>query len=65
VAKSKAEQEYRQYHAFINTQPRTVDLDFEKAVKQLPKAAHSKKSAKKPKPPTGLTTAVFPTVGQV
>ena len=53
VAKSKAEQEYRQYHAFLDTQPRKVDLDFEKAVKQLPKAAPSSKSAKKPKPPTG------------
>ena len=53
VAKSKAEQEYRQYHAFLDTQPRKVDLDFEKAVKQLPKAAPSSKSAKKPKPLTG------------
>ena len=53
VAKSKAEQEYRQYHAFLDTQPRKVDLDFEKAVKQLPKAAPSSKPAKKPKPPTG------------
>jgi hypothetical protein len=52
VAKSKAEQEYRQYHAFLDTQPRKVDLDFEKAVKQLPKAVHSNKPAKKPKPPT-------------
>jgi hypothetical protein len=53
VAKSKAEQEYRQYHAFLDTQPRKVDLDFEKAVKQLPKAAPSSKPVKKPKPPTG------------
>jgi len=53
VAKSKAEQEYRQYHAFLDTQPRKVDLDFEQAVKKLPKAAHSNKPVKKPKPPTG------------
>ena len=36
VAKSKAEQEYRQYHAFIDTQPQKVDLEFEKAIKKLP-----------------------------
>jgi len=53
VAKSKAEQEYREYHAFLDTQPRKVDLDFEKAIKQLPKTALSKKSAKQAKPPTG------------
>jgi hypothetical protein len=36
-AKAKAELEYRKYHEFLDTQPRKVDLDFEKAVKQLPK----------------------------
>jgi hypothetical protein len=53
VAKAKAEQEYRRYHAFLDTQPRKVDLDFEQAVKQLPKAAPSSKQANEPKPPTG------------
>jgi hypothetical protein len=46
-AKMKAELEYERYRAFLDSQPRTVDLDFEKAVselKQLPKP-------KKPKPP--------------
>ena len=42
-----------EYHAFLDTQPRKVDLDFEQAVKQLPKAAPASKPARKPKPPTG------------
>jgi hypothetical protein len=57
VAKSKAEQEYGQYHSFLDPQPRKVDLDFEQEVKQLPKAAHSTKLAKPPKPPTGWRRA--------
>jgi hypothetical protein len=39
-AKLKAELEYEKYRALIDSQPRRVDLDFEKAVtelKQLPK----------------------------
>jgi hypothetical protein len=44
MAKTKAELEYRKYHEFLDTQPRKVDLEFEKAVKQLPKPAHSRKS---------------------
>ena len=47
VAKSKAEQEYRKHHAFIDTQPQKVDLEFEKAVKQLPKPTRSGKHDKK------------------
>lgn len=39
MAKAKAELEYRQYHAFLDTQPRKVDLEFEQAVKQLAKPA--------------------------
>jgi len=34
-AKLKAEQEYDRYRAFIDTQPRLVDLDFEKTAKEL------------------------------
>jgi hypothetical protein len=43
VAKAKAELEYRHYQAFLDTQPRKVDLEFEKAVKQLPKPAPQRK----------------------
>jgi hypothetical protein len=46
-AKMKAELEYDRYRVFLDSQPRTVDLDFDKAVtemKKLPKL-------KKPKPP--------------
>jgi hypothetical protein len=46
-AKMKAELEYDRYRVFLDSQPRTVDLDFDKAVtemKKLPKP-------KKPKPP--------------
>jgi hypothetical protein len=46
-AKMKAELEYDRYRVFLDSQPRLVDLDFEKAVtelKNLPKP-------KKPKPP--------------
>ena len=50
AAKSKAEQEYCQYQAFLDTQPRMVDLDFEQAVKQLPKTAPSSHRAKTRKP---------------
>jgi hypothetical protein len=43
MAKAKAEFEYQKYHAFLDTQPRKVDLEFEKAVKQLPKPTNVKK----------------------
>ena len=46
-AKMKAELEYDRYRVFVDSQPRAVDLDFEKAaskLKNLPKP-------KKPKPP--------------
>jgi hypothetical protein len=36
-ARHKAELEYEHYRAFLDTQPRLVDADFEKAVKQLKK----------------------------
>lgn len=35
AAREKAELEYARYRAWLDTQPRPVDLDFEKAVKQL------------------------------
>ena len=47
MAKAKAESEYRQYHVFLDSQPRRVDVDFEAAVKQLPKTARSRKPNKK------------------
>jgi len=46
VSKAKAELEYRQYQALLDTQPRKVDLEFEKAVKQLPPARSRKPKAK-------------------
>lgn len=44
AAKTKAELEYEQYRAFIDTQPRRVDADFEKAVKDLKKLPPPKKA---------------------
>jgi len=46
-AKMKAELEYERYRAFLDSQPRTVDLDFEKAASGLKKLP----TPKKPKPP--------------
>jgi hypothetical protein len=46
MAKEKAELEYRQYHAFLDSQPRRVDAAFEEAVKQLPKQVRSSKPKK-------------------
>ncbi len=46
-AKMKAELEYERYRAFLDSQPRRVDLEFEKAVKVLKKLP----KPKKPKPP--------------
>jgi hypothetical protein len=45
-AKMKAELEYERYRAFLDSQPRTVDLDFEKAAAELKKLP----KPKKPKP---------------
>ena len=36
-AKAKAAQEFALYHKFVDSQPRMVDADFEKAVKELKK----------------------------
>jgi len=43
-AKMKAELEYDRYRVFLDSQPRAVDLDFDKAVNEL-------KKLPKPKPP--------------
>ena len=46
-AKIKAELEYERYRAFVDAQPRLVDLAFEKAASELKKLP----KPKKPKPP--------------
>jgi hypothetical protein len=46
AARAKAELEYSKYHEFLDAQPRKVDLDFEKAAKQLPKHASMSKPKK-------------------
>ena len=46
-AKTKAELEYERYRVFLDSQPRTVDLDFEQAAAELKKLP----KPKKPKPP--------------
>ena len=49
LAKEKAEHEYDRYRTFLDTQPRLVDGDFDKVVKELKKlpaprkAKHSKR----------------------
>jgi hypothetical protein len=48
-AKMKAELEYDRYRVFVDSQPRLVDLDFEKAASELRKLPKPKKS-KAPKP---------------
>jgi hypothetical protein len=48
-AKMKAELEYERYRVFLDSQPRLVDLDFEKAVSELKKLP--KQMWKRPKPP--------------
>ncbi|MDP1982098.1 MAG: RhuM family protein, partial [Sulfuritalea sp.] len=48
-AKMKAELEYDRYRVFVDSQPRLVDLDFEKAASELKKLPKSKKP-KAPKP---------------
>ena len=49
TAKAKAEAEYERYRAFIDSQPRIVDADFEKTVEQL-KALPKPKKPKRRKP---------------
>lgn len=49
MAKAKAESEYGKYRAFLDTQPRLVDADFDKAVKQLSPRPKPKR-LKRPKP---------------
>ena len=46
-AKMKAELEYDRYRVFLDSQPRSVDLDFDKAVTEMRKLP----KPKKPKPP--------------
>ena len=46
-AKMKAELEYHRYRVFLDSQPRLIDSDFEKAVSELKKLP----KPKKPKPP--------------
>jgi hypothetical protein len=46
-AKLKAELEYERYRVFLDSQPRLVDSDFEKAASELKKLP----KPKKPKPP--------------
>ena len=46
-AKMKAELEYERYRVFLDSQPRLVDLDFEKATAELKKLPRQRK----PKPP--------------
>lgn len=43
TASAKAELEYMHYHALLGAQPRAVDVDFEKAVKELKKLPEPKK----------------------
>jgi hypothetical protein len=45
-ARAKAEQEYAKYRALLDSQPRAVDADFEKAAKELKKLPRPRK--KKP-----------------
>lgn len=42
-AKMKAELEYERYRVFLDSQPRTVDLDFEKAASELKKLPKTKR----------------------
>jgi hypothetical protein len=47
AAKAKAEAEYSKYRAFLDSQPRAVDADFEKTVKQLPKPSPKPRKKKR------------------
>ncbi len=41
LAKTRAEMEYEKYQAYLDTQPRKVDQDFEDAIKKLPQSRAS------------------------
>ncbi|MBE0541247.1 MAG: virulence RhuM family protein [Verrucomicrobia bacterium] len=45
-ARAKAEAEYQKYRAFLDSQPKQVDADFEAAVKRLPKPSAKPKRLK-------------------
>lgn len=45
-ARAKAEAEYQKYRAFLDSQPRQVDADFEAAVKQMPKPSRKPRRLK-------------------
>jgi len=45
-ARAKAEAEYQKYRAFLDSQPKQVDADFEAAVKQLPKPSAKRRKLK-------------------
>ena len=46
-AKAKADSEYARYRMFIDSQPNSIDADFEKTANELKKLPRPKK----PKPP--------------
>ena len=46
TARAKAEMEYQRYRAFLDSQPKQVDADFDAAVKQLPKPSAKPKRLK-------------------
>ncbi len=47
AARQKAEMEYERYRTFLDSQPRAVDADFEKAVKELKKLPAPSRKKKK------------------
>ena len=47
AARAKAEAEYHRYRTFLDSQPMQVDVDFEAAVKQLPKPPAKPKKLKR------------------
>jgi hypothetical protein len=47
AARRKAEPEYAQYHALLDTQPRAIDAEFEKVAKQLKKPAAPRRKRSK------------------
>lgn len=49
MARAKAEQEYDRYRAVVDTQPRPVDADFERAAREIQKLPRPK-GLKRPKP---------------
>ena len=49
-AKMKAELEYDRYRVFVDSQPRAVDLDFEKATKQLKETHAEARRTRRKKP---------------